>query len=430
MSIEVKVPLLPESITDATVLTWHKQIGESVKREETLVDLETDKVVLEVPAPQDGIIKKILCPQGTIVKANQILAHIEASKTAEKRPDVSKTSEQKIQTTTNKKSEEPREQMLQQEALQPSHESTDKLTGPAVRRILSKFEVSPEQVAGISGSGKHGRITRQDILNYVQKKQEAAPQSKGISQQETQSQPDKTSNIAARRQAQKVPMTRIRAKIAERLLQAQHNAAILTTFNEVNLKSIMEVRNKYKENFEKKHGVKLGFMSFFTKAVVESLKHFPAVNASIDGEDIIYHNYYDIGIAVSTERGLVVPILRDADQMNMSDIEKKIGDMACKARQGKLAIEEMQGGTFTITNGGVFGSLLATPIINPPQTAILGMHKIEDRAVVEKNEIVIRPMMYVALSYDHRLIDGRESVQFLVNVKEYLEDPLRLLLDL
>lgn len=404
MSIEVKVPALPESVADATVATWHKKVGDQITRDENLLDLETDKVVLEVPAPVDGVLKEILFKEGDTVNASQVLARIEegaAAEPAKKTEEPPKAEKPEVKETASEK------------------EQDDKSTSPAVRRMLSENDIKTSQ---ISGSGKDGRITKEDVLAFIESnrektaksaaKAEVAPEARGA------------------REERRVPMSRLRAKIAERLVEAQHNAAMLTTFNEVNLKAVMDLRTQYKDSFEKKHGVKLGFMSFFTKAVVEALKRFPAVNASIDGQDIVYHGYYDIGIAVSTERGLVVPVVRDADQLSMADIEKAINDSATRARQGKLAMEEMQGGTFTITNGGVFGSLLATPIINPPQTAILGMHKIEERPIVEKGQIVIRPMMYVALSYDHRLIDGRESVQFLVNVKELLEDPSRLLLNI
>ncbi|WED43194.1 2-oxoglutarate dehydrogenase complex dihydrolipoyllysine-residue succinyltransferase [Legionella cardiaca] len=397
MSIEVKVPALPESVADATIAAWHKKIGDMVTRDENLLDLETDKVVLEVPAPADGVLKEIFFKEGDTVEATQILARIEAGAAS---------------TSLPAKEEKPA-------AKEQSTGEEDKAAGPAVRRMLAEHDLQPGQ---ISGSGKDGRITKEDVFSYIETNRE-----KATTKQAPEKQPQPIT-IGAREE-RRVPMTRLRAKIAERLVQAQHNAAMLTTFNEVNLKAVMDLRSQYKDSFEKKHGVKLGFMSFFTKAVVESLKRFPAVNASIDGQDIVYHGYYDVGIAVSTERGLVVPVLRDADQMSMADMEKAIADSATRARQGKLSMEEMQGGTFTITNGGVFGSLLATPIINPPQTGILGMHKIEDRPVVEKGQIVIRPMMYVALSYDHRLIDGKESVQFLVSVKELLEDPSRLLLN-
>ncbi|KTD28046.1 MULTISPECIES: 2-oxoglutarate dehydrogenase complex dihydrolipoyllysine-residue succinyltransferase [Legionella] len=397
MSIEVKVPVLPESVADATIASWHKKVGDKVTRDENLLDLETDKVVLEVPAPADGILKEILFKEGDTVKASQVLARIEEGAVAKEEKPAAKE-------------EKPAEAKTEE------RESEEKATGPAVRRMLAENNLQASQ---ISGSGKDGRITKEDVISFIESGREKT--SKPALKQEP---------VAfGAREERRVPMSRLRAKIAERLVQAQHNAAMLTTFNEVNLKAVMDLRTQYKDAFEKKHGVKLGFMSFFTKAVVESLKRFPAVNASIDGQDIVYHGYYDIGIAVSTERGLVVPVVRDANELSLADIEKAIQDTATRARQGKLAMEEMQGGTFTITNGGVFGSLLATPIINPPQTGILGMHKIEDRPVVEKGQIVIRPMMYVALSYDHRLIDGKESVQFLVSVKELLEDPARLLLN-
>ncbi|MCC5016293.1 MULTISPECIES: 2-oxoglutarate dehydrogenase complex dihydrolipoyllysine-residue succinyltransferase [Legionella] len=398
MSIEVKVPALPESVADATIAALHKKVGDRVTRDENIIDLETDKVVLEVPAPADGILKELLFKEGDTVQSGQLLARIEAGAAAE--------------------------QPVAKEEKPPVKEanlaSEDKAASPAVRRLLAENDLQSGQ---ISGSGKEGRITKEDVIAFIESGRE-----KSSKPAPAKAEPAVQLPMGAREE-RRVPMSRLRAKIAERLVQAQHNAAMLTTFNEVNLKAVMDLRAQYKDGFEKKHGVKLGFMSFFTKAVVESLKRFPAVNASIDGQDIVYHGYYDVGIAVSTERGLVVPVVRDADQMSMADIEKAINDSATRARQGKLSMEEMQGGTFTITNGGVFGSLLATPIINPPQTGILGMHKIEDRPVVEKGQIVIRPMMYVALSYDHRLIDGKESVQFLVSVKELLEDPSRLLLN-
>lgn len=396
MFIEVKVPALPESVADATVATWHKNVGDKVTRDENLLDLETDKVVLEVPAPADGVLTEIFFKQGDTVESNQLLAKIEEGSAAS--APVAKKEEEK----TTVKNEESKE---------------DKASGPSVRRLMSEHDIQPDL---ITGSGKNGRVTKDDVVSFIQSNRE-----KSVKQAPEVKQP----KAVGAREERRVPMTRLRAKIAERLVEAQHNAAMLTTFNEVNLKAVMDLRSQYKDVFEKKHGVKLGFMSFFTKAVVEALKRFPAVNASIDGQDIIYHGYYDIGIAVSTDRGLVVPVIRDADQMNMADIEKTISDSANRARQGKLALEEMQGGTFTITNGGVFGSLLATPIINPPQTAILGMHKIQERPIAENGQVVIRPMMYLALSYDHRLIDGKESVQFLVTVKELLEDPSRLLLN-
>lgn len=391
MSIEVKVPNLPESVADATVVTWHKKPGEAVKRDENLVDLETDKVVLEVPAPADGVLKDILKNTGSVVKAEEVLAVLEAGAAIPEKSSVAKA-----------------------DVVSSAVKSDEAVAGPAARRAANELDVKLEQ---IKGTGKDGRITREDIINQA---------NKGESQQSTTS---PATRLAGDRVEQRVPMTRLRARIAERLLDAQHNAAILTTFNEINLQKVMELRARYKDVFEKKHGVRLGFMSFFARAVIEALKRFPTVNASIDGNDIVYHGYFDIGIAVSTERGLVVPILRDADKKNFAAIERAVADFGRKARDGQITIEEMTGGTFTITNGGVFGSLLSTPIINPPQSAILGMHKIEERPVVENGQIVIRPMMYVALSYDHRIIDGKESVGFLVTIKEFLEDPARLLLD-
>lgn len=375
MSIEVKVPGLPESVADATVATWHKKVGDQVKRDENLLDLETDKVVLEVPAPADGILTEQCVTMGTVVKSGELLAKIQEGALA---PTVS---EVKVEVNA-------------------THSQ-----GPAVRRIAAEHQLTPEQLQSVS---KEGRVTAADARQLLV-------------------QPAVT---AGAREEQRVPMTRLRAKIAERLVQAKSETAMLTTFNEVNLHAIAQLRQQYQEAFVKKHGVKLGYMSFFAKAVIHALKQFPTVNASVDGNDIVYHGFFDIGIAVSTERGLVVPILRNADEMSLAEIELSIQDCASRARNGKLTMEEMQGGTFTITNGGVFGSMLSTPIINPPQTAILGMHKIMDRPVAENGQVVIRPMMYLAMSYDHRLIDGRESVQFLVTVKDILEDPSRLLLDL
>ncbi len=390
MLIEIKVPVLPESVADATIAALHKKVGDSVVRDENLIDLETDKVVLEVPATESGVIKEISFKEGDVVTSGQVLLKIAVGEVAN----------QEASTSTTKQ----------------SANSGEMPAGPSVRRLMAENDVSPKDVIG---TGEGGRVTKGDVNNYLADKtnvKQVAPIS-GSAQ------------VGVGREERRVPMSRLRAKVAERLLSAQHNAAMLTTFNEVDLKAVMDLRNRYKDTFLKKHGVKLGFMSFFTRAVVESLKRFPTVNASIDGSDIVYHGFYDIGIAVSTERGLVVPVIRDADVLSLAEIEGSIGEYAERARTGKLSIEEMQGCTFTITNGGVFGSLLSMPIINPPQTAILGMHKIQERAVVVNGEIVIRPMMYLALSYDHRLIDGKDSVQFLVSVKELLEDPSRLLLN-
>lgn len=405
MSIEVKVPALPESVADATIAAWHKKEGQTVSRDENLLDLETDKVVLEVPSPVDGVLKEILYKEGDTVESGMLLAKIE---------EATSGSEDK------KPADEPSEKTEDNSA---DKESGAKQTSPAVRRLMAEHDIDE---SALQGSGKDGRISKEDVEAYLASQKNKKEEHRAEPKQETQSTPAPQ----GAREERRVPMTRLRAKIAERLVQAQHNAAMLTTFNEVNLQAVMDLRSEYKDRFEKKHAVKLGFMSFFTKAVVESLKRFPAVNASIDGNDVVYHGFYDVGIAVSTDRGLVVPVLRNTEAMSMAEIEKAINDAATRARAGKLSMEEMQGGTFTITNGGVFGSLLATPIINPPQTGILGMHKIEQRPVVENGEIVIRPMMYIALSYDHRLIDGKESVQFLVSVKELLEDPSRLLLDI
>lgn len=402
MSIEVKVPALPESVADATVAKWYKELGDTVIYGENLVDLETDKVMLEVPAPSDGVLQQIIKPEGERVKSSELLAMISS--------EVVKTA-----------SAEPAKAPSSAPATASAAVDTSELS-PSVRRMIGEHDLD---ITKISGTGKGGRITSEDVNQYLASINTAAKNKAAAVAAPTMP----AMQMSGERPEQRVPMTRLRARIAERLLQAQHNAALLTTFNEVNLQAVNDLRARYKDDFEKKHGVRLGFMSFFVKASVEALKRFAAVNASIDCDDIVYHGYFDIGVAVSTERGLVVPVLRNADQMSMADIEKTIGEYAKRARDGKLTLEEMTGGTFTITNGGVFGSLLATPIINPPQSAILGMHKIQQRPVVENNQIVIRPMMYLALSYDHRMIDGRESVQFLVTIKELLEDPSRLLLE-
>lgn len=407
MSIEIKVPTLPESVADATIATWHKKVGDKVSRDENLVDLETDKVVLEVPSTVEGILQEILFKEGDTVTSGQLLARIKEGGVESVAEKTSTPIEDNTPSTKSTSEEDASDD--------------ESAAGPAVRRLLAENDLHAEE---IKGSGKDGRLTKEDVLEFI-----SSQRNKNKSKDEPKA-PAAASTISAmsNREEKRVPMSRLRKKIAERLVESQQNAAILTTFNEVDLKEVMALRERYKDSFEKKHGIKLGFMSFFTKAVVESLKRFPAVNASIDGDDVVYHNFYDVGIAVSTERGLVVPIVRDADTLSMAEIEKVISESANKARQGKLSMEDMQGGTFTITNGGVFGSLLATPIINPPQTAILGMHKIQQRPIAENGQVVIRPMMYLALSYDHRLIDGKESVQFLVSVKELLEDPARLLL--
>ncbi|MGQ0585591.1 MAG: 2-oxoglutarate dehydrogenase complex dihydrolipoyllysine-residue succinyltransferase [Gammaproteobacteria bacterium] len=402
MSIEIRVPNLPESVSSATVASWHKKAGERVNREENLVDLETDKVMLEVPATSDGVLKEVRVTTGATVKAGDVLAIMEAGAAAAAAPaPVGAASAATIA------------------AKGAPASAGASASGPAVRKMLAEAGVSGD---GMTGSGKGGRLTTEDVKQQLGKPA-AAPAAKADA-------PMPRPAIAGAREEQRVAMTRIRARIAERLIDAQNTAAMLTSFNEVDLKAVMELRAKYKESFEKAHGVKLGFMSFFAKAAVEALKKFPVVNASVDGSDIIYHGYYDIGIAVSTPRGLVVPVVRDCDQLSMADIEKSIVAYGQKARDNKLSIEDMTGGTFTITNGGTFGSLISTPIINPPQSAILGMHAINERPMVVNGEIVIRPMMYIALTYDHRIIDGREAVLFLRTIKEGLEDPARLLLQL
>ncbi len=394
MAIEVKVPMLPESVADATISTWHKKVGDTVTRDENIVDLETDKVMLEVPAPADGVIKEIIKPAGEIVQANQVIAVIEAGKAA----------------AQPSKAEPAKAEPVKEAAQAPSANKgvAAAALSPSVRRAVAEHEVDVSQV---KGTGKGGRLTKENVMAILD---QATPA---------------TTAGAGYRAEKRVPMTRMRARIAERLLEVKQSTAMLTTFNEINLQQVIELRNRYKDKFEKTHNTRLGFMSFFVKAAVEALKRFPAVNASIDGNDIVYHGYFDIGVAVSTDRGLVVPVLRDADQMSMAEIEAKISEFATKARNGKLTLEEMQGGTFTITNGGVFGSLLSTPILNSPQSGILGMHKIDQRPVAENGQVVIRPMMYIALSYDHRIIDGKDSVTFLVSIKELLEDPARLLLE-
>ncbi|MBI4356968.1 MAG: 2-oxoglutarate dehydrogenase complex dihydrolipoyllysine-residue succinyltransferase [Gammaproteobacteria bacterium] len=389
MRIEIKTPTFPESIEEGTVAKWHKKEGDTLEQDENLVDIETDKVVLEVPAPKRGKLISIQKPIGSAVKAKEVLAVIDTEM-------------------------EKGEGKMEKEKM-ASGEMIQKLISPAVRRLIEQHHLS------ITDLQKEGRITKEDVLAAVKKKTTLTPAPLAVKPQETQSD---------LRPQKRVPMTRLRARIAERLVNAQHNAAILTTFNEVNLQAIKKLREDHRESFEKTHGIKLGWMSFFVKATLEALKRFPEVNASIDSQDIVYHGFYDIGVAVSTPRGLVVPIVRNADLMTLADIERTIDDYAKRAKDGKLSLEEMTGGTFTITNGGVFGSLFATPILNPPQTAILGMHKIQERPIAEKGEIVIRPMMYLALSYDHRLIDGREAVSFVVTIKEVLEEPSRLLLEI
>lgn len=398
MTIEVRVPQLPESVADATLVAWHKQPGDSVARDENLVDLETDKVVLEVPAPVAGVLKEIKLGNGTTVTSGQILAVIEegaVKSTAAAKPEGATRSE-----------------------------GATKLS-PAAKRVLEEKKIDPARVIG---SGRDGRVSKSDVVNYLST---ALLPPSGPAPAPVPSLSDSPSPLpsaVAVRGEQRVPMTRLRARIADRMLQAQATQALLTSFNEVDLTAVNDLRARYKEPFEKQYGVKLGFMSFFTKACVEALKKYPAVNASVDASDIIYHDYYDIGVAVSTDRGLIVPVLRGANHLNFADVEKAIANYASRARSGSITVEELTGGTFTITNGGVFGSLLSTPIVNAPQSAILGMHKIQERPVAIGGQVVVRPMMYLALTYDHRIIDGREAVLFLVTVKQCLEDPSRMVL--
>ena len=424
MTTEVRVPQLPESVADATLVSWHKKPGDSVMRDENLVDLETDKVVLEVPAPVAGVLKEIKLTDGTTVTSGQVLAVIEEGAAAipgASAPAILAAASGATAAATDSVAKEPA-------AAQPG----GKLS-PAAKRVAEENKVDPKTVAG---SGRDGRVSKTDVVNHLSAKESAAPAPAMAPSPPTAPGPAAKApaqfvpapSARGARAEQHVPMTRLRQRIAERMVQAQATQALLTSFNEVDLQAVNELRARYKDQFEKQYGVKLGFMSFFTKACVEALKKFPAVNASVDGNDIVYHEYFDVGVAVSTDRGLIVPILRDADQLSFADIEKSIGNFAARARAGTITIEELTGGTFTITNGGVFGSLLSTPIVNSPQSAILGMHKIQDRPVVIDGQIVARPMMYIALTYDHRIIDGREAVQFLVTVKQCLEDPARMVL--
>ena len=410
MSIEIKVPELPESITDATLVAWHKQAGDAVSRDESLVDLETDKVVLEVPAPSAGVIKDIKFEVGAVVNAGQVLALLEEGAAAATNGDKAPAA-----------AEEP-EPAAEEPAAAPPVTSEKAQTSPAVRRLLDEHDLDASLV---TGTGKGGRITKADVLAFL--KSEESPE---VTPDESPAgAAEGTQVVGLERSEQRVPMTRLRQRIAERLVEAQQSAAMLTTFNEVDLTEVMALRSRYKEPFEKQHDVRLGFMSFFAKASVEALKKFPVINASVEGNDIIYHNYYDIGVAVSTERGLMVPVIRDVDQMTFAQFESSLNDMAQKAQSGTIGMDDLTGGTFTITNGGIFGSMLSTPILNQPQSAILGMHNIEQRPKVVDGEIVARPMMYLALTYDHRIIDGKEAVQFLVSIKQQLEDPGRLLLN-
>ena len=408
MLIDVKVPQLSESVAEATLVSWHKQEGQAVARDENLIDIETDKVVLELPAPDAGVLVKIIKGNGDTVVAGEVIAQIDTEAKAEAAAPVA------AKPAPAKAAQAPA-------AAAPA--------GPAARKLMTEKGLD---AAAVEGSGRGGRVTKADVLEAGQRPA-SAPAAAAPAARPALAQPAAPVNvdtIVGERTEQRVPMSRLRARVAERLVQSQSTAAILTTFNEVNMAPVMELRNKYKDKFEKEHGAKLGFMSFFVKAAVAALKKYPVLNASIDGNDIVYHGYFDIGIAVGSPRGLVVPILRDADQLTLAEIEKKIAEFGAKAKDGKLSIEELTGGTFSISNGGVFGSMLSTPIINPPQSAILGIHATKDRAVVENGQVVVRPINYLALSYDHRIIDGREAVLGLVTMKEALEDPARLLLEI
>ncbi|MGB0359387.1 MAG: 2-oxoglutarate dehydrogenase complex dihydrolipoyllysine-residue succinyltransferase [Litorivicinaceae bacterium] len=399
MAIEIKAPQFPESVEEGSIATWHKQVGEAVSRDELIVDIETDKTVLEVVAAEDGVLTEIMKQEGDIVLSQELIGKIEAGA-------VASAPAKQAEATAAPAAESQADAAL--------------AANPAAKKLAEENNID---LASVKGTGKDGRILKEDVQNAMAAPKAAAPAAAAPAKAAAPA-------LTGERVEKRVPMTRLRATIAKRLLDAQHNAAMLTTFNEVNMGPLMDLRKQYKDLFEKTHnGTRLGFMGFFVKAAAEALKRFPAVNASIDGNDIVYHGYYDIGVAVSTERGLVVPVLRDCDRMSIAEVEGGIKDYAVAAKDGKLAIEDMTGGTFTITNGGVFGSLLSTPILNPPQTAILGMHKIQERPMAVNGQVVIQPMMYLALSYDHRMIDGKDAVQFLVAIKDMLEDPARMLLD-
>jgi 2-oxoglutarate dehydrogenase E2 component (dihydrolipoamide succinyltransferase) len=415
MKIEVKVPQLPESVAEATLVSWHKKAGDAVRRDENLIDIETDKVVLELPAPADGVLVEVLKADGATVTSSDLIAVIDTeAKGAAAAPATAKAA-------TTKGASAP-------VAVPPATAAPATEALPAARKMMSEQGMA---AADVEGSGRGGRITKGDVLAAAAQPKAAAPAAAPKPAPAAARTPVPTSvAVQGARPEQRVPMSRLRQRVAERLVASQSTAAILTTFNEVNMQPLLDLRNRYKDRFEKEHGVKLGFMGFFVKAAVHALKKYPLVNASIDGADIVYHGYYDVGIAVGSPRGLVVPIIRDADQLTIAEIEKQIADFGKRAQEGKLGVEELTGGTYTISNGGVFGSMLSTPIINPPQSAILGVHATKERAVVENGQVVVRPMNYLAQSYDHRIIDGREAVLSLVAIKEALEDPARMLLDL
>jgi 2-oxoglutarate dehydrogenase E2 component (dihydrolipoamide succinyltransferase) len=448
MSTEIRVPQLPESITDATLVTWHKQPGDAIRRDENLADLETDKVVLEVPAPANGVVREIRVQSGTVVRSGQVLAVIEegaaapAGKAAASAPTASAPAAPAPGAAAPAPAAPARPAAAAAADTDGGRESAR--LSPSVRRLLEENRLDP---ASIPASGRDGRLTKSDVVGYLGRQPAAgsagasaaapapaapasaapAPAAPAPTARAPAPRPPGAGGVRAE---QRVPMTRLRARIAQRLLEAQSTQALLTTFNEVDLSAVSALRARYRERFEKEHGVKLGYMSFFVKATIEALKKFPVLNASVDGNDIVYHEYYDLGVAVSTDRGLIVPIVRDADGKSFAAIEKEVADYARRAREGTLALEDLTGGTFTITNGGVFGSLMSTPIVNAPQSAILGMHKIQERPMVVDGAVAVRPMMYLAVTYDHRIIDGREAVQFLVAIKDALEDPGRMLLGL
>ncbi len=417
--LEVKVPQLSESVAEATLLQWHKKVGDAVARDENLIDIETDKVVLELPAPGAGVVTEIIKNDGSMVVAGEVIARIDTEAKA------GAVAPAPAAAASVAKAADPVAAAISALA----SKTAAGIAMPAAAKMLAENKLAADQVAG---TGKDGRVTKGDVINMLDKKivPAVAPAAPAAAKPALQQVASPATPDLGNRPEERVPMSRLRARIAERLVQSQSTNAILTTFNEVNMLPVMELRNKYKDKFEKEHGVKLGFMSFFVKAAVAALKKYPVINASVDGNDIVYHGYFDIGIAVGSPRGLVVPILRNADQMSIAEIEKKIGEFGAKAKDGKLTLDDLTGGTFSISNGGTFGSMLSTPIINPPQSAILGVHATKDRAVVENGQIVIRPMNYLAMSYDHRIIDGREAVLGLVAMKEALEDPARLLLDL
>ncbi|MFQ5634198.1 MAG: 2-oxoglutarate dehydrogenase complex dihydrolipoyllysine-residue succinyltransferase [Gammaproteobacteria bacterium] len=413
MSVEVKVPQLPESVTDATLVSWHKSAGEAVSRDENLVDLETDKVVLEVPAPVSGLLSEIRIENGATVTSGELLAILEPGEGASPAPDA-----QPAEATATAAAAAT---VAAESAAESAGANVDKL-GPAVRRLLEEHDLDPAQ---LRGTGKGGRLLKADVMQFIDRR--LHPEAVAA---ELPPAPAPQAPVAGSRGEHRVPMTRLRARIAERMVEAQQTSAMLTTFNEVDLTEVKALRERYREAFEKRHGVRLGLMSFFVNATVEALRRYPSVNASVEGGDIVYHDYFDVGIAVSSERGLIVPVIRDADRLSFAELESAIRDFGTKARDGTISLDELTGGTFTITNGGVFGSMMSTPILNPPQSGILGMHTIQQRPVAVNGEVAIRPMMYVALTYDHRIIDGSEAVRFLVTIKESLEDPGRLLLQI